>query len=270
MQKYAITSLIMATIAIPAMATNDLVTETNNGCDNTTLNTYDGDVNLTADWSANTINLTWYNDSAENGGEVHSNTQCTYNSGITLPTAPTRNGYTFGGWRVRQCSLSLYLPENNGIGYGYINDMEHTVSPEANNDEAYGLTEYNTWAVQFSEGVLKGRAICTEVAPSNWDSVMNDLNNGIITEEQAVLMLWGNNGIGVMPYNTFSSDSTGQYCWCAGTDFDNLCHVVSPSWFFYNDDRDPDHCAYRCAFYCARSVNDSAAFRRIIFGMPTE
>jgi len=255
MQKYAITSLIMATIAIPAMATNDLVTETNNGCDNTTLNTYDGDVNLTADWSANTINLTWYNDSAENGGEVHSNTQCTYNSGITLPTAPTRNGYTFGGWRVRQCSLSQYYQATSGTDYGYINDTAHASYPGSYNDDIYELTEDNTWATEFAGGVIKGRAICSG-KPGNNHNWQWDGNSVDWTATESELL---------------SASGEKKYCWCAGTDFGNLCHVASTLWIFDNDEGSVGDCASFCASYCGMNVGGGTpAFRRAIFGVPAE
>jgi hypothetical protein len=55
-------------------------------------------VTCTAIWTANTIQLNWNS----NGGSAITDggADCTYGGGITLPTAPTRNGYTFTGWTV--------------------------------------------------------------------------------------------------------------------------------------------------------------------------
>ena len=60
----------------------------------------------TAVYDANTINLTWYNDTDANHGTamtVESSAQsCVYDSTINIPdNEPTKTGYTFEGWRVR-------------------------------------------------------------------------------------------------------------------------------------------------------------------------
>ena len=64
-------------------------------------------VTCTATWTPNTIGITWNEvgnlpdgngvEFANNGGAT-----CTYDSTITLPTAPTKTGYTFNGWVVQQ------------------------------------------------------------------------------------------------------------------------------------------------------------------------
>ena len=47
-------------------------------------------------WNANTININWYN-----GDTRVAQTTCTYDDSITLPTEPTKVGYTFNGWRLK-------------------------------------------------------------------------------------------------------------------------------------------------------------------------
>nr|MBQ0091588.1 InlB B-repeat-containing protein [Candidatus Enterousia merdequi] len=69
---------------------------TNADCDSETLETNSGSTTLTAQWTANTITLNWYN-----GDTQYSTNTCTYDSGITLPSQPTKTGYNFAGWRVR-------------------------------------------------------------------------------------------------------------------------------------------------------------------------
>ena len=78
-------------------ASNNAVTPTN-GTWNIASN-----VTCTAVWTPNTIGLTWYTDSVANNGTVISGTtpNCTYDLGIDIPAQPTKNGYTFDGWKVR-------------------------------------------------------------------------------------------------------------------------------------------------------------------------
>nr|MBQ0091103.1 hypothetical protein [Candidatus Enterousia merdequi] len=68
-------------VAIAANATNA-------DCDSETLETNSGSTTLTAQWTANTITLKWYN-----GDKQYSTNTCTYDSGITLPSQPTKTGY---------------------------------------------------------------------------------------------------------------------------------------------------------------------------------
>lgn len=79
------------------------------------------DVKCTALWEANTINLTWYDDTAANNGEVITLGQedagaanCTYDGGITLPAQPSKTGYSFDGWKVRQ-TVQAAPVEQGGI-----------------------------------------------------------------------------------------------------------------------------------------------------------
>ncbi len=53
-----------------------------------------GTVTLYAQWTANTYTITW---DSQGGSSVANSTQ-TYAATLTLPTAPTRTGYTFAGW----------------------------------------------------------------------------------------------------------------------------------------------------------------------------
>ncbi len=69
-----------------------------------------GNTVCSAVWEANTINLTWYNDSSANNGTAitlpsGSNAgSCTYDGTLNLPAQPEKNGYTFNGWTVRSTS----------------------------------------------------------------------------------------------------------------------------------------------------------------------
>ena len=229
-------------------------------CDNSTLHTTTGPATLNARWSANTIILNWQpGDDATFTAPVQGNAaySCEYDGGITLPTAPTRSGYTFGGWRVVQsqqqqsCLISNYPGDGDGIGYGYINDSTGQYGPDSYNDEQYTLTEDNTWATEFSTGVVKGRALCSGLSGDNHDYEWGGNSSDWTATESAIL----------------SASGEKQYCWCAGTSFGNQCSVSSPSWVFYSGYADAGNCARRCASYCAWYVRRGSAFRRAVFGV---
>ena len=57
------------------------------------------DSTCTAQWTANTIHLTWDVSDADSGGTGGSDT-CTYGQSIELPSNPVKYGYTFEGWKV--------------------------------------------------------------------------------------------------------------------------------------------------------------------------
>ena len=59
---------------------------------------YAGNVTCTAQWTRNDITLTWDKNGADTADIA--DTTCTYDGNITLPTEPTKTGYTFGGWEV--------------------------------------------------------------------------------------------------------------------------------------------------------------------------
>ena len=75
-------------------------------CDDSTLETYSGTSNLSANWGANTINLHWYADSEATTELTGSGipTSCVYDGALTPPpvsSIPQKTGYTFAGWKVR-------------------------------------------------------------------------------------------------------------------------------------------------------------------------
>ena len=75
-------------------------------CKNSTLETYSGTANLSANWGANTIKLHWYADSDATTELTGSGipTSCVYDGALTPPpvaSIPQKTGYTFAGWKVR-------------------------------------------------------------------------------------------------------------------------------------------------------------------------
>ena len=96
-------------------------------CKNSTLETYSGTSNLSANWNANTINLHWYADEdATTELTVPTTSQtCVYDSTLTPPpvsSVPQRTGYTFIGWKVRGLPdgyTRLQYIESTGTQYIY-------------------------------------------------------------------------------------------------------------------------------------------------------
>ena len=94
MNKKILIPVLTAVLVCPAFAEI-----TNNATCNTTnlgQSNNNSTANVEANWNANTININWYNGDTR----VAQNT-CTYDGSITLPTEPTKPGYTFAGWRLR-------------------------------------------------------------------------------------------------------------------------------------------------------------------------
>ena len=103
MNKVLSISAIMAVLSLPAMAE----ITTGSTCDTTNLGQSENNstANVEADWTANTINIDWWTGD-EDSDDAYASTTCTYDGTITLPTQPTKTGYTFAGWRLAQVAES--------------------------------------------------------------------------------------------------------------------------------------------------------------------
>ena len=114
MKKTLLTSILAITFAIPAFAT----IESGSTCDTTNLGQSENNstANVEADWTANTIHINWYGGS-DDLLVLDANT-CTYDGTITLPTEPTKTGYTFNGWRLRtECDTITTEQECSQLTY---------------------------------------------------------------------------------------------------------------------------------------------------------
>ena len=258
-------------MACPAMANIDKDASTAT-CDNATIGTTTGPANLQADWTANTINLDWYDGNTKLTVGSTSAT-CTYDDGITLPSTPTvPTGYTFGGWKVRAAAATFDLStlassiSTNGIWYAshgatnycyYYNDNTGDEVDDDCSDSHTSPLSAKEWATNFSYGTVKGQAICSTQHPTTpWYQ-----NNNTFTSDH---------------FATTLTDQTGeqgaQYCWCKPTGFDvendgTYTPVASSSWVFRRDLDLADDCADLCADYCAYYVAVYGDFRRAVFGV---
>ena len=277
---FAIFSIL---ISAPLFATGVSSGATSADCDNATLDTYTGTSNLQADWQPNTIALHWYNGDTEITSGVQ--TSCVYDGTLTPPTTiPTKTGYTFKGWRVKQADTSCFASQVCSLTGSGVNGLTYNMDDSTtygfyshdgqnkSNESTYGLTA-GGWAVKdTSGGIIKGIASCNSTKPNLWDTVMAGMSNGTMTEEQAMNTLWGTcNTDTFRPSNTFSSSSSGQYCWCKMNSYTpsggSACNVASPSWVFSDGDESASDCADYCADDCAFYVMFGPDFRRAVFGV---
>ncbi len=90
-------------------------------------------VTCTAQYSANTINIDWYSD---NQKLTVSNdaASCTYGGTITLPETPSKIGYTFGGWQLRNDCPNLDTPETCNANSTCIWDCQNSTCEQRATD----------------------------------------------------------------------------------------------------------------------------------------
>ena len=255
-----ILSIIAIAIITPTYAkdsNNHIQPSPTNDCVESTLGTATGPANLEADWTANTINLEWYNEDTKLTVPTTSNT-CTYDGGITLPsTNPTKTGYTFRGWQVRaaqQCLPSNFNYNNitSSSPYGYTK-LNGTAGVR---ETDFGLTVGSgEWAVDYGNaGVIKGMAKCSAKSGNNNGNTWTNASSEWTASESEL-----------------TSAGDGGNCWCQITGYDadkdkNYCPVASPSWVFNGGRGSASGCAASCASFCAGYVRDRSGFRAALFG----
>ncbi|MCQ2582209.1 MAG: hypothetical protein MJ170_04540 [Alphaproteobacteria bacterium] len=170
-----------------------------------------------------------------------------------LPNVPGNNGkYKLVwnnntgqlGWEFEQFSLTCPSgtydigfsqcidPGPNGTDHGCMNDSTGDWGPNSDNTDTYGLTTDQTWATEFSYGIIKGIASCNGTSGTYGQSTTAN----------------------------FSQSDKGQYCWCKMTE-----PAVS-RWVFRINRGDAASCAYDCADHCAFGVQLNNGFRPGVFG----
>ena len=228
-------------------------------CTNTTLETYSGNSNLSADWQPNEIQLRWYNGNTLMNVQSSANT-CVYDGALAVPqTAPTRTGYTFDGWTVRpEIDFAATIPtEDNGIevwakgisknaDYCWYNnrvtsDDEYAQPVNCNSDSTYNELQPYEWKMRFVHGDLYGMVGCSTTSGSP-----STIKNLII--------------------------DSGNYCWCKVTGYraNNASVISGPAsalfWVYQHDDGgNVTICLQYCVRHCVNAVWKSAYTRALLF-----
>ena len=134
-------------------------------CDNDTLNKYTGTANVEINWEPNTINLNWYD--GDTKLTVANNSQtCVYDGTLTVPTQPTKPGYTFNGWKVIRVPggfTELQYIESTGtqwidtgikghMNYIYEIDFQQTDTGDYRRWGVFGQSDYVGLNMSFTWG----------------------------------------------------------------------------------------------------------------------
>ena len=242
---------IIATFAIINPSYSDIDKNAQSAtCDSNTIGTTTGPANLQADWTANTINLKWYNGSNEiefaNDAEQKT---CTYDGAITLPATPEEPaGYTFGGWKVKPRPTIFDLRtlasqiSTNGTGYAFYanNSYQSSENPPERTPGVYGVGGRRQWAVEFDYGTVKGTSVC-------WSKMSKS-------------------------YSEVPQETTGKFCWCEVTNIDlfkdkKYIPVTNPIWVYRTQLSSNALCSSQCAKNCATAVRTSQNVRSSLYGI---
>ena len=244
--------------AFPSFSNPDIpISTTSVACDDSALSSDTGPVNIEIEWEPNEINLHWYD--GVTALNVPSESQsCVYDSGLTPPSPPTKTGYTFRGWRVREktCGLSTVTLSEDASGRAAIRLSPYQGSLYSSNGgktyETYGLTVPGQWGASFTYGDVRGVSKCS-AKPGNQNNHTwnNDSSNWLATE------------------NELNTMGNGQYCWCKVDGFKptegDWCPVTSTQWIFIDNRGSNSMCATDCASYCANRVSRFAGARRVAY-----
>ena len=230
----------------------------------------------------------------------------------TCGATACETGYHVDGGGVSLVEKDPLVPISltaEGAGYRYV-DADGTSSSYGTIDAipADSVTAPNTWATAYSEGVVYGKASCQpSVDPSieyimiNFEAVsggemtieafktgleplagaakaeyaanmITDVMSGNKSESEMYKALYG--VFMIEPNANYSTDSTGQYCYCQMDGFTPTGGtkeiVTSAPWVFRNVYGSADHCADDCAFSCAVYLRGDGvydlAFRGAVVG----
>ena len=283
--------ILSAFVTLPLYADPDIGyannVYTSNGagmCVYSVLDTYAGDANLRAEWQRNQIRLRWFNNNTQIIPSNDTANTCNYDSTLTVPSnTPSRTGYAFAGWRVRETmnfsSLSLstgtvaYGKGTNGIDSNtsicyWFNPTESENWQGGSNaacktNSNFTELENHEWKTEYtsgtSKGTLYGMAHCSKKPGDRHDytwpvASRSDWETATVAELDA-----------------YSSNEEAKYCWCKATGWKaegqtSVKGSLSPlAWVFIGDAGSASNCTAHCAYYCASNARNNSAFRAALF-----
>jgi hypothetical protein len=261
-------------ILISQKSFSENIPSENPTCDNSTLGVYSGSVALEPDWGANKISIRWYNNNTLMTNVTAAESTCEYDSTIDVATAPSRTGYNFSGWRVRQqidfAALRPTLTFNStqerwsvgavyGTGARYCWHAVHTnnsVHEACSLRAEYNDLEANEWKTETGQGMIYGSAHCSgksgNTHSSTWSTDYKSDWSSTLAELDA-------------------ASGEKKYCWCQVTGFKptNASTIQGPlaslSWVFSSDSGSASNCSNRCAAGCSHDVRRNSGFRAALF-----
>ena len=235
-----------------------------------------------------------------------------YGSGVdTCGATACETGYHVDGGGIELVEKTPLIPVDYTLAGNDFEDIAQGGTADSN-DTAVGLSTQNTWASEFNYGVIYGKASCQPKADAgnmyiynNVDALMSgsmtmeefraglvelvgesraDAYMGLIevalaggegmSEEEQITAAKKYFAVGIAENANYSTDSTGQYCYCQMDGFTPTGGtkeiVTSAPWVFDFDLGSADDCAGGCASYCASGLHgagvNSLAFRAAVVG----
>ncbi len=226
----------------------------------------------------------------------------------TCGATACEEGYHVNGGGVSLVEKDPLVPislTDEGIGSAAV---EIDGDPYDYNFSDSGLTEKGTWATKYAEGIVYGKASCQpKIDPSieyimmSFEGIMSgsmtieafksgleplagadkaeyaanmitDVMSGTKSEAEMYKALYG--VFMTEPNANYSTDSTGQYCYCQMDGFmptgGTKEIVTSAPWVFIYDGGSADGCADDCADDCAHNLRldfaGDLAFRGAVVG----
>ncbi len=219
----------------------------------------------------------------------------------TCGATACETGYHVNGGGLELVEKTPLVPislTDEGVDYGYISaDGSNTYQ-----ETEYGLTANNTWATEFAEGIVYGKASCqpktdagNEYIYSNiegirggtipMETVRSELTSRVgagkaeaymgfmevglaggegMSEAEVIAAVKKYFAVGIAENANYSTDSTGQYCYCQMDGFmptgGDKVMVTSAPWVFNYDDGTADGCADACADSCADRLRSDVVF----------
>ena len=237
-----------------------------------------------------------------------------FGSGVdTCDATACEMGYEVDGGGIELVEKDPLVPislTDMGAGVRYVR-ADGTSYSYGNNVDAIpadSVTAPNTYAVAYNEGIIYGKASCQpkidpalEYLQTNFDSIsggemtIEEFESGMLPlagkekTDYAVKILTGvRDGsisesemykalLGVFmtePNANYSTDSTGQYCYCQMDGFTPTGGtreiVTSAPWVYIYNDSSADGCAFSCADFCTSNLQHfsvpNLAFRAVAVG----
>ena len=239
---------VFSVYVFPTFSTT--INATSADCDSDTLTADTGTANLTAQWEANTIGISWYNDGQKITGDTNAATSCEYDTLFSLPTAPTKTGYSFAGWKVAQYNFSTIPTDSNGderwgkgvttnnTDYCYYKSGTGSAS-HVTCDSSFDDLKKNGWKVRFGTSMVYGIGKCSTTA--------------------GTVRTAGN-----------PSDVPGNNCWCKAIGYkpsdEDVIRIPESrmAWVSYSSST-VSNCSQVCSTDCTYSLLNTSAFRVALY-----
>ena len=235
---------------------NDIAANvTNPVCDNATLEKYNGTVNVEINWEPNVIDLRWYDGDTLLNVPTEAQS-CVYDGDMYIPTQPTKTGYTFMGWTIKEVKSDFStLPTNgNALEFRAVQINRYycwywdSVSDSTSSDNTctsdYAHLQPYEWEVVFDWGTIYGQSVCSSTP--------------------------GTSGQTGTPTTSWSD----SYAWCKVTGYkpsdSDIIHKPNNDmpWVFARETGAPARaCTWHNALDCARVVAHDTNFLKAILGI---